>query len=426
MYIPYEKIGATLALFFPKYGNFIREKTMDLKVCHNCRFIKRNSKKVLKKIQKKIKDKEKVKVAFLCSEPAKWKCQSLFDLFLKDDYFEPLILITRNLTDQLGYTNEFVTNFFRQQNLSVEQAYDLTQDKVIDISDFGIDLIFYQQPWSNATIQGPVVSSKYALSYYVPYFIATSESWIEYGLRFHQYVHKHYVLNKQIKNTFSLKMKNKGSNLVVTGNPQIDYFYLKKSNVVPKYVIYAPHHSLDDPRTNWSTFEWSGQFILDFAKKHPDINWIFKPHPYLITALQKKNFMQKEEIDKYWGEWKKIGKICDTGNYLDLFQQSYAMITDCGSFLTEYFLTEQPVINLRRKDSVAFNSCVKAITDTYYKAYTKEELEQHLDNVILKREDPKKNERLNLLKELNLDSNYAALNILNDIKQELGINLVMT
>ena len=64
-----------------------------------------------------------------------------------------------------------------------------------------------------------------------------------------------------------------------------------------KYVIYAPHWSIDDNRTNYATFEWNGKYILEYAKKHPEIKWIFKPHPSLKLRLETQKIMTNEEIE---------------------------------------------------------------------------------------------------------------------------------
>lgn len=426
MFINYEKIGRTFKLFFPKYSKEIWGYCYEKKIEQNCTYIKKNEKKVLKKLRKKY-GKEPLRVAFLCNESEKWKCQSLYDLLLKNKNFHPYILATKtNANEHTTYpmTSKHVIkthDFFKKKNMETYFAYDIKKECFIPIEEFKPDIIFYQAPWYNETSQGPVIASKYALTYYVPYFIANVASDMEYNLRFHQYLHKHYILNDIIKDFYSPKMKNMGKNLHVVGHTQLDYFFLNnKQNTLKKYVIYAPHWSINYPRENYATFEWSGKYILEFAKSHPEINWIFKPHPALERRLETENILNKEEIKKYWQEWADIGIVCETGDYLDLFLQSYAMITDCGSFLTEYFLTENPVIHLVSKTSAGYNPSVDKITKSYYQAHNTEELKNYLEEVILKKSDKRKQERLNLLKELGLKNNYCAKNIIDDITRELN------
>ena len=162
--------------------------------------------------------------------------------------------------------------------------------------------------------------------------------------------------------------------------------------------------------------------MLNYAKKHPEINWIFKPHPNLRHMLITTKTMNETEIDAYWASWAKVGQVHEVGDYLDLFEQSSLMITDSGSFLTEYFYTSQPVIHLRRADSVPFNSSVKKIIENYYQAYNQEELEKYLDMILVDKKDPMKEQRLKALNSDNFKLQYAAKNILDDIKKELKID----
>ena len=112
----------------------------------------------------------------------------------------------------------------------------------------------------------------------------------------------------------------------------------------------------------------------------------------------------------------------ESGDYLDMFMNSCAMITDCGSFKTEYFMTQKPQIFLKSKNGVPFNPSVEKINQTCYKAENTDELAQILDEVLIKGNDYKKTERENVYNECGYANNYTALNILNDIKNLLGVN----
>lgn len=421
MFIPYKKIERTLSFFYPKHRDKIVNIFEYLRVQHNVRFIKRNEKKVLTKLRKK---NTKIKVAFLCNEPAKWKCQTLYDLMQKDNHFEPFILATRMFTGAQTNQNVITTyDFFKSKGMNVKYAYDLENNTFLHAKDFNADIIFYQQPWANETTQGPVIASQYAKTYYVPYFISPSHGWIEHSLRFHSYIQTHYVLNDMVYKYFCKVSKNKGKNLKICGNPQLDYYYLNKDkDFEKKYVIYAPHHSINDDKTNWATFVWSAEFMLKYAQEHPEINWVFRPHPNLRTALHNTKTMTKEEMDKLWEEWGKIAIVSESGDYLDLFMQSKAMITDCGSFLTEYFLTCNPMIHLERDDSVPFNENVQKNIEAMYRVKNIEELKKTLDQILIQNLDPKKEERKKVLNEIGYANIYSAEAILNDIKKDLKIN----
>lgn len=429
MYIPYDKVGATLALFAPiKARKNIRDFFNELKIQSNCNYIKKNVKEVQKKLSTEIKHR-KLRVGFYIYDETKWKCQTLYDIFKDSDEFTPVILATKNCSPKFNFnfqkpeTIKKIYQFFKNKSMNVEYAYDFDKDCYIPFEKFNLDIIFYQHPWYIETSQGPVVCSKFALTYYVPYYLPSTTFPQDYYLRFHRYIHKYCVLNQELVDRYSNLMANKGKNLLPIGTPQLDYFYLdKNSNQERKYLIYAPHWSVNHVNTiAYSTFLWSGKIILEYAKKHPELNWIFKPHPCLKSSLITNDYWSEKEVDDYYKEWDNIGMRYESGDYLDLFQQSYAMITDCGTFLTEFFLTKMPVIHLVTPDSVPFIDHINKISATYYRAQNEDELEKYFNEVIINKNDYMKEKRLELLQNLDFANNYSALSIYEYIKQELGI-----
>lgn len=391
--------------------------------------VEKNSKKVISKLQKKAK-KRKLKVCFTLHQASKWKCETIYKLLDEDKHFEPYIIITIPDTKNPDYPSmkkshfEQTVKFFKERNYRVIEGYDWKKRQYIPFKKFNPDIVIYQQPWNVHEKQAPLATSKHSLTLYVPYFIANAGNEIEYGLDFHLHLHRHYILNNEIYDFYSSKMLNNGKNLKITGHPQLDYFYLNRDEIdkaQKKYVIYAPHWSINVPTENYSTFLWSGKYILEYAKSHPEISWVFKPHPILECRLKNQKIMSEDEIKEYWNEWAKIATVYETGDYMNFFKDSYAMITDCGSFLTEFFLTKQPVIHLVSNNAIPYNPSAKKIVETYYQAHNIDELENFLKTVIIDKNDYLKEKRLSLLKEMKLDSCYAAKNILDDIEKELKL-----
>lgn len=398
-----------------------------LKMFRNLRYINKNAKSVLNKLRVKSKH-SKLNVVFYIYDASKWKCETLYDAFNRDENFETTILVTKpavfnssnpsyQSVDDVKKTYEY---FKSDSKYNVKLAYDIEKEQFIPFEKFSPDIIIYQHPWYVETSQGPVVCSKFALTYYVPYFVANAGLKEDYYLRFHQYVHKHYLLNQSLVDYFAPKMENKGKNLVAVGHPQLDYFYFNKSqNNDKNYVIYAPHWTLLGKGLAYGTFEWNGKFILDFAKSHPEINWVFKPHPLLKKALVDTQFMSLEEVNSYYDEWSQLGFVCEDSDYLNLFMNSYAMITDCGSFLTEYFLTKKPLIRIRSEKLPIFCPHCNEITKNYYEVNNIEELKKTLVEVIINKNDSMKKIREAAVVNSELSNTSAAENILNDIKKEV-------
>ena len=424
MFIDYLELERILNVIFPWYKNKIHEICYNKKINNNLKYINKNKQNVLIKLKEKF-GKSPLRVLFYVYDKSKWKSQSLYDLMQRDERFEPIIIVSK-MNSPKGNSNlqsdeeiENVFNFFKSRGMSAKYGYNTEKNEYIPLESFNPDIIFYSHPWYIETSQGPVVCSKFALTYYIPYFLPNASSYIEYDLRFHQYVHKYYVLNDYIKSFYYQKQAKKSQNLVPVGHPQLDLLQFNENCNDKKYVIYSPHWTVSGNNISYSTFEWSGEFLLEYAKKHPEINWVFKPHPLLYKHILNTQFWTKEKLDKYYEDWKSIAKYHDDSDYISLFSESVAMITDCGSFLTEYLLTEQPVIHLVSNKAVEYNDNVKKIVKSYYQANNIKELTKFLVDVIIEKRDDKKQERLRVLEDLELKKNYCSEKIIKDIEKDL-------
>ncbi len=395
-------------------------------------FIKKDSfDKLYKQKIKELKNKKNIRVCFLVNEISKWKTQSLYDLFKSSKNFEPFVVVT--IADRQWNLNknerlkiiENTYKYFEERKICCEIGYDTVKDRAMSLKKFKPDIVFYQQPWQISKVQQPKKVAKYALTCYVPYFVPN------YGIlqmdcqNFHKNLFRYYVLNDDWKNIYFDYMGDYGKNLVAVGHTMLDYFYLKSNFKQDKnYVIYAPHWTIPHEKNindqNYSTFLENGAEILEYAKQHPEINWAFKPHPTLKIALKNVGW-NASEIDNYYKEWESFAKCCYDSDYMELFMQSKALITDCGSFLIEYFCTGKPILHLISKFSKA---CIpeptKKILNTFYKIKNNSDLYKYFNDIIINNNDYKKEQRELELKNSKLLNNYAAQNIVDDINEIIG------
>ena len=387
------------------------------------KFVAQNYARKLIELQKEF-GKRKIKVGFLVSEPAKWQYQSLYEEMEKSDLFEPVVLVTNLLikcSHNFYKTIEECFRFFELKKLNVRYVYDLRKKKFISAKNFGVDILFYQQPWGLDDSQHPVAASKYALTGYVPYglhFVKFNESYMS---DFHLLLWKMFIENSSQIEWFSQLARKEVSNCLVVGYPKLDA-YLNMANVgaIDKHkplLIYAPHHSFEKDGLNCATFHKNGMDILALAQKYREqIDWIFKPHPRFKTAVINNIIMSNTEIDDYYTAWQQIGTVYECGDYIDLFKQSDGMITDCISFLGEYLPTGKPIFHLLG-ESRPFNDFAKSIIVSYYQIENIAELDSIFNQVIINHEDIKKEERCSripLLFDRNEKSASKIISKLND------------
>ena len=354
-----------------------------------------------KRLQKKlpiIQAKDKIRVGFLVAEASKWGYQSVYDAFDADPRFEPIIMTTKLGQEHKNGTTHYKTmadcrDFFVARGMKVESAYDEGNKQYIPLKQMNVDIVFYEQPWDVVECQHPFTVSKYAITCYSSYGFDLMNYYGSYMENFHRWIDAVFTVSnatyKHIKN-----IATDVSNVSIVGWSKLDVYHsmIKKQTQKP-LIIYAPHHSFEEHGLNLATFQYNGKEILELAKKYADkFDWVFKPHPRLKHALVLNKIMTAEQADEYWGEWEKLGTICDDGNYFQMFNNSCAMITDCCSFLGEYLPTGNPVLHLINKKA-QFNNVAKSFIGAYYQIYDNAQLYNEFERVIVHGDDYKQIER---------------------------------
>lgn len=400
----------------------IKFKSRKFKFKENHRIISDRYSEHLNKIRK-IANSRKIRVGFLVNNVI-WKYQNIYDLLASSEYYEPFVIVSKNQeldsVDSQKASLLDIYNTFKSKNMNVYMAYDFEQEESLSLRIYKPDVIFYSRSYGLDALHDAFIVSKFALSCYVPYFVSNSPAIVEAGSLFHSLLWRYYVLNEDLIREYTPVMKNNGTNLKVSGYPFLDS-YSKSFSKDKNFVIYAPHWSVGGKTPlNYATFEWNGDYILEYAKKHPEFNWVFKPHPILKGTLVETGIWTQERVDRYYEEWAKIGIKYEGADYLDLFKQSKCLITDCGSFLAEYMPTKNPVILLRSDKATPFNFLAQKVTKYYYKAHNLEELNNLLEEVVVRGEDKDREKRLEMLDELQLITN-ASQNIIDDLNETFGI-----
>lgn len=373
--------------------------------------------------------KRKLRVIFPVSNVAKWKCQSLYDLMQKSDKYEPIVALTP-MDIEVDKSSEEQTEileknkkFFDERGCKWVVAYDPATRNYKKFSEFGADIVWYTQPWNIDVGQDAYKTSKHALTCYVPYFVQNYGGLdMDCEPMFHRMQWRHFTLSESWAKVFMEYQGRKRSGVVKgLGHPMLDNFYIHKDeNHERRYVIYAPHWSCNTLE-RYSTFLKNGREILDLAKNHPEISWVFKPHPTLRNRLITGGLWPKDDVDAYYKEWESLGSSCYDGNYIELFQKSVAMITDCASFLVEYACTGNPIIHLVSSNAKYQPHPIAAkLFGSYYQAHNWDEFRNHFDRVILGGDDYKREERLAAVNDMRLLDNYAAKNILDYLDKEFA------
>lgn len=372
------------------------------------------------------------KALFLVNEEAKWKCESLYNAMKeRPEFWRPCIGVTiadgdEYLSGEKGREKyRTAKSFFVWRGYDVVDMWDFAIGKAKAPRDLGADIVFYQQPWGIPPAQSPLYAGKSALTCYVPYYVSNYfVPDFEMLGNFHVWLWRYFTVNESWAERLSGTGRHHCGKVVGLGHPMLDMLQGMPPPKDDGYVIYAPHWSVvhpDNPNEeHYSTFLENGEAILEWAKNHPSVKWAFKPHPTLHKVLVHSGIWSADRVKSYYAQWEKIGRVCYGGEYPDLFAESRAMITDCGSFLVEYASTGRPIIHLV-SDSLKAEvpPASKRLFETFYRLYAPYSLEGTASDVILRGIDPNREERMRAYRAFSAGGGSAGRRIEEYLREEL-------
>ena len=92
---------------------------------------------------------KKIKVAFFITQKQLWCHQTIYDNFLSDNKFEPVIIVFPNEENTIDSKIKSLRdnyNFFKKNNMEVMAGYKEDLNRYICLDEINADIIFYDQP----------------------------------------------------------------------------------------------------------------------------------------------------------------------------------------------------------------------------------------------------------------------------------------
>ena len=381
-----------------------------------------------------------INVVFLVLYASVWKYDSLYRLMAKDKRFNPCILVCpiadrgyEHMVENLLPTYEM----FKQKGYNVRCAYDSKTDKYIDVPDLKPDIIFFAYQYANhVDARYNEYTLKPYLKCYVNYSFKNNPYVWSIASQFHGLMWQYYSECEDNKRFVQSVSTWEFNNIHVVGYPMYDEFVQIKAtgkdwkiqdNHARKRIIWAPHHTIEgnDAAIKLSTFLLNADFMLTLAERYKDrIQFAFKPHPQLRPALYQHPDWGKERTDAYYAKWEKgENTTFISGEYVDLFKSSDAMIHDCHSFIVEYLYTQKPVLYLANFDRESqCNEVGKKAFACHYHGTTQDDVINFIENIVLAEQDTMTDIRKNFYKAILVPPHglSVAENIVNEIMAAIG------
>lgn len=370
---------------------------------------------ILKHRAKMIGKKDKIEVVFFAMNIAMWRYQGIYDLLSKDERFNCHVVFTVALTftkEQQSADLKQMRAYFDERHIRYKD-YDEVSDLGYDVlGKINPDILFYPQPYDGAFPDCHCYRNFLSkLLCYVPYGLTVGssekETWV-YNTMFHCYAWKLFYPFAQSKNDAKKISWNYARNMVISGYSRMDS-YLSEENIDVwkiqdrrvKRLIWAPHFTislLKDSPLNQSNFLRIAELMLELAKRYKDrLQIAFKPHPRLKTELYRHPDWGQERTDNYYHQWESMANTqLETGDFVDLFKTSDAMIHDSASFTLEYLYVNKPVAFVTSTLEGLFSKYssmgVEALKQ-HYLVTTEDEIISFIEDVVLGGKDTKQEQR---------------------------------
>lgn len=360
-----------------------------------------------------VKRKEQINVVFLCMNVAMWKSQHLYDLLKKDSRFKLYVFLTPATTFSYASRCEDMKemrSYFRNHNVPfVDYELEKGQSAVSIKSLIDPDILFYAQPYPGVVDAcNDFDNFRDKLLCHIPYgFSSRSSDHYNYDLRFNNLAWKLYYQTEESKELARRFARNRGKNAVVVGYPSADDYVLPAQNDPwkvkdrkVKRIIWAPHFTIlkglgFSQISNFLTMaDYMRKLSVDYSDK---ITIAFKPHPRLYSELVKIPDWGEERTKEYYDFWKNNPTTqLETGDFVDLFKESDAMLHDSGSFAVDYLYFNKPVLydnpDVESAKTTA-NEIGKKAYDMHYRVSSNDDITRFIDDVVLAGNDMMKAQR---------------------------------
>lgn len=396
----------------------------------------RHYKRVKCRIRRIYRKNKVIKVAFLIVFKSVFPSLPIFKKMLNDPAFDPYIVILPNLSTTFKYQYDLYTDAYSYYHDlygdRVICAYDEEHDEYVDLGD-KYNVMFFANPY--AVLVPPIHHVTYfidktVLPIYVSYGFAALKFWDEViATPFYNYMWK-CTLETQ-GNLEHLKRVEKihGKNGIVTGYLKMDAL----ADTVPnessrKRIMICPHHTVWGSKAlNIGNFVTYHELFLQLPEMFPEVDFVFRPHPLLVKNLKDYKVWSQRQIDDYLKKLEAIPnmKYDTSGDYMQAFADSDAMIHDCGSFIGEYLYTKKPCCYMMKSEEATMSGLVplgQECMNQYYHALCKDDIINFIRDVVINGNDPKKEQREAFAdNELMVNYPHAAEEFIKYLKRQFKI-----
>ena len=310
---------------------------------------------------------ERVRAVFFVASPAMFPARPLFDAMRRDQRFDARLAVVPDLRGIAGgdaapamerCRAALAESYPPEAFLPVVHGEDGAWPDVL--SDFGADLVCHPSPYELSDFKynprwcvgRPFLPIHVNYGYYRSVYDRHVMASRNYALFWKAFFECDATLAEYREHSVL-----RGTNAEVVGYVPMDALASFPPNPGPrKRVLLCPHHSVEGGANDalaLSNFLRYADFLADLPARFPELDFLFRPHPFLFSVLSR---------PKFWGPakcaaWRERflahpnAAWTDGGDHLREFAASDAIVQDCGSFLVEWFYTGKPCCYLLKSEA---------------------------------------------------------------------------
>ena len=366
-----------------------------------------------------------IRVGFLCQFIPAWsKLLPVYQKMLEDPRFEPvLICVPSNIENRklVGNTeNNDTYDYFLQQGYS--QAISAWDGKNwLDLLSLKLHYIFYPRPYNDflPPCYDSAVVSRYCRICLVMYGMSMTEQIIDTVMErsFFRYVYCYFAESPYVGER-NRKMGRflHGLGLqksVYKGLPGMEQIAAQQKVKSSAWdfsqnsfrAIWTPRWTTD-PALGGTNFFAYYQVLLDYARTHKTMDFLFRPHPLALENFQKTGEMTAQQVQDFLDQIQSLPNVSldSQKEYFSTMWGASVLITDISGIMPEYFVTGKPMIYCGSNMPLTPSPHTKIMLEGCYVVYNREELFACLEQLAAG-EDPLAETRQKIAGEL-----YGGLN----------------
>ena len=375
------------------------------------------------KQERRISRQTPIRVGFLCQFLPAWpKVEPIYQFMKADPRFEPYLLCVPSDVErgkrvssrwEENDTYDYFCNYGYKEAINVQTG----PDQWLDLKELGIAYVFYPRPYNPRMprcYQTDVVA-RYCQICMIMYGISTTEeiTRITLNRNFMRYVSLYFA-----ETTFAREVNAKKCALghklglqqsVCLGYPSFEKLEKMQGTESPAWefsentfrVMWTPRWTTDKAEGGSNFFTYNEAFLA-YAEAHPEVDFLFRPHPLMFENFLKTGEMTQQQVDAFKKRCEELKNVrLDTEKeYEATFWGSSVMVSDISGMIPEYFNTGKPVIFCATNMELKLAQfCEELIGRGCYVANDSQELFAYLEQ-LQRGDDPLRADRKKLIPEL--------------------------